>query len=161
MTALPDIHAAPSPADSPRTVDGSRWLKRSAQRLGGAALMTAAAGLWVQPGASWDADVMLIKLGLSLTLGLAGLAVLQAGRAVPPVEVEIDTIRREVRLMRGKGRARQLVTRTALAELGPAEVQGNMVRLWSGDGALIAEVALTDPAIRRSLTGALRDADKL
>ncbi|MEO0380669.1 MAG: hypothetical protein AAF252_10385, partial [Pseudomonadota bacterium] len=89
------------------------------------------------------------------------LAFLQAGRAQPSVEIEIDTVRREVRLVRGKGRARDVVSQIAIADLGPAEVRGEMARLWTTDGDLVAEVAMSDPALRLSLLGALRDAGKL
>ena len=142
-------------------VNGARWLVRSAQRMAGVTLILAAVGLWVVPGSLWDADVVMIKFGLTILFGLGGLCVLQLGRAQPLVQVEIDTLRREVRLVRGTGRGRTLVRRTAIADLGPAELHGAMVRLWAADGALVAEVAISDPVARRSLTGALRDAGKL
>ena len=40
-------------------------------------------------------------------------------------------------------------------------VRGTMARLWTADGALVAEVAMSDPDLRRSLMGALRDAGKI
>ncbi|MEO0400760.1 MAG: hypothetical protein AAF214_00130 [Pseudomonadota bacterium] len=166
MTAFPDMiapqTAAPAAPSTPaRTVDGQRWLIRGAQRVGGAACVLAALGLWVQPGAAWDADLALFKMGLSVGLGFVGLAVMQMGRAVPSVDVEIDTIRREVRLVRGQGRARALVSRTRMTDLGPAELHANMLRMWAQDGALVAEVALSDPQMRARLVGALKDAGKL
>lgn len=161
MTAVTDFTAPTPLADAPRMIHGGRWLARIGQRMGGAALVLAAVGLWVAPGASWDMDLALMKMGLSLAIGFAGLAILTAGRAVPSIEIEIDTVRREVRLVRGKGRARTLVSRTAIADLGPAELHGNMARLWAADGALVAEVAMGDPDLRRGLTAALRDEGKL
>ncbi|MFP4327813.1 MAG: hypothetical protein ACLFQL_07370 [Paracoccaceae bacterium] len=44
--------------------------------IAGAGLVAAALGLWVLPGASMAADLLLMKLGLSLFLGLGGLALI-------------------------------------------------------------------------------------
>jgi hypothetical protein len=161
MTAFPDAQDQPTPSEFPRIVGGQRWVVRSAQRLIGASLVLAAMGLWIQPGALLDADVMLMKLGVSLCMGFAGLAILQAGRTVPGIEVEIDTVRREVRLVRRKGSTSALVSRTAMTDLGPAEQRGNLLRLWAANGALLAEVAMGDGPARASMIGALRDSGKL
>ena len=161
MTAITDISTSTGMPEAPHMISGERWLTRSAQRLGGIALVLAAIGLWIAPGAGMDADVALFKLGVAVALGFAGLAVMQAGRAQPAVAFEIDTLRREVRLVRGNGRNRSVVSRISIADLGPAEVHGQMARLWTVDGALVAEVAMSDPDLRRSLMGALRDAGKL
>lgn len=161
MSAASDIDYSAPLADAPRMINGQRLLARGAQRLGGAALLLASLGLWIAPGSSWDADTALFKLGVSVALALTGMIIMQSGRAVPAIEVEIDTVRREVRLVRGKGRARSLVSRTAIADLGPAEIRGTMVRLWDAEGVLLAEIAMSDPASRYSLTMALRDAGKL
>ncbi|WP_299730860.1 hypothetical protein [uncultured Tateyamaria sp.] len=161
MTAITDFSTQHDIGEAPHMVDGASWMTRGAQSVGGIALVLAAIGLWITPGAAFDPDLALIKLGVSATLILMGLAIIQAGWARPMVEVEIDTVRREVRLMRGKGRARSLVSRTSIADLGPAEVRGNMARLWTTDGSLVAEVAMSDPDLRRSLMGALRDAGKI
>lgn len=161
MPVMSDLAVTTPLAEAPRTINGQRWMARVGQRLAGAALVLAAFGMWIAPGASFDGDIALFKLGVSLVLGFAGLAISNAGRSVPAIEVEIDTVRREVRLMRGKGRARTLVSRTYIRDLGPAEVHGTMARLWGADGALIAEVAMSDPSLRRSLTNVLRDEGKL
>lgn len=160
MAAFSDVMANAVPVEPARLLDGGRWLARGAQRLGGVALVLAAAALWLQPGAMLDADVVLIKLGVSLAAGFIGLALVQGARARPSVQVAIDTVRREVRLER-EGATPRVIGRTAFADLGRAEHLGGMVRLWADDGTLIAEVALTDPATQRTLLGALRDAGKL
>ena len=161
MTAITHISPTAPLAETPHMVNGDRWLVRSMQRMAGMILIMAAAGLWVVPGSVWDADILATKFVLTILFGVVGLAVLQMGRAQPLVQVEIDTLRREVRLVRGKGQHRTVVSRTAIADLGPAEQHGTMVRLWARDGSLVAEVAMTDPEARRGLTGALRDAGKL
>lgn len=161
MTAITDISTTTGVPEAPHMIGGERWLARGAQSLGGVALVLAAFGVWVAPGAGFEPDLALFKLGVSVALGISGLVIMQAGRAQPAVEFEIDTLRREVRLVRGNGRNRSLVSRISIADLGPAEVHGNMARLWTADGSLVAEVAMSDPDLRRSLMGALRDAGKL
>ncbi|MEO9576016.1 MAG: hypothetical protein ABJ263_01880 [Tateyamaria sp.] len=161
MTAITDISTTTGVPEAPHMIGGERWLVRGAQSVGGVALVLAAFGVWVAPGAGIEPDLALFKLGVSVALGFAGLAIMQAGRAQPAVEFEIDTLRREVRLVRGSGRNRSFVSRISIADLGPAEVHGNMARLWTVDGSLVAEVAMSDPDLRRSLMGALRDAGKL
>lgn len=161
MTALADVSTYTPLAEAPRMVGAQRMIARGSRRMVGATLILAALGLWIAPGGSWDADIALIKLGLSLFSGFAGLAVLSGEPVVAPVQVEIDTVRREVRLVRGKGRARELVSRTAVRDLGQAEMDGAMVRLWDSKGTLLAEVALSDPAVRRGLMSVLRDEGKV
>ena len=161
MTAFADIVEPKTLAEAPRMVSADRFFARVARRVIGSALVLAAFGFWFAPGGSWDADIALIKLGLSVFAGFAGLAVLSGERVVASVEVEIDTVRREIRLVRGKGRAREVVSRTAVRDLGQADMDGVMVRLWDADGALLAEVPLNDMSVRRGLMSMLRDEGKL
>lgn len=57
---------------SVRALDTGRTLGRLARRVTGAGLILAAAGLWLAPGSSWAADILLIKLVLSLVAGASG-----------------------------------------------------------------------------------------
>ena len=101
MTATSEFMNIQAPTLEPaRMVDGGRMIIRSAQRLIGAALTLAAIGIWIAPGASWESDVMLFKLILSLTAVIAGLGLMGASTAPRAPEIQIDTIRREVRLVR-------------------------------------------------------------
>lgn len=68
-------------------------------RLGGAALVLAAAGLWLAPGVAADAELALMKLGASLFLAALGVVLLLAGRRSGVDEVQIDTIQREIRIV--------------------------------------------------------------
>ncbi|WP_415920236.1 hypothetical protein [Tateyamaria sp. SN6-1] len=145
-----------------RTVSGARWLVRGAQRFLGTALMLAVAGLWLHPGATFDQDIALIKLVLSVVMGMGGLALLIGGRPERTVEVELDTRRGELRLVRRHAdAASQVVHRCAFADLGHVELAGQMVRLWDADSGLLAEVPLSDPASRSVLLTALRAHGKL
>ncbi|MGC1495107.1 MAG: hypothetical protein WA790_04810 [Sulfitobacter sp.] len=154
---------AAAPALQPvRIVGGGRMLVRAAQRLMGVALIIAALGLWLAPGASWESDVMLFKLILSITAGLAGLGLMQSSATPQAPEVEIDTIRREVRLVRrAKDGHSDVLQRCAFAELGRVEREGAHVRLWDSSNTFLAEVSLSDRSAMSSLVSGLRDAGKL
>lgn len=164
MTALSDFRDFQAPNMPARTVDGARWLARGFAQFVGVVLVLVAFGLWLLPNTQWEADLTLMKLGISLFVGFAGLALLDAGRAQRMVEVQIDTTKGEVRLVRSAKRqpsAQEVISRARFEDLGPAEHRGEMVHLWAGDGGLVAEVALSDPGTRTELLNALRAAGKL
>lgn len=154
-----DIIRALEPA---RMVDGGRLIMRGLQRMLGVALTLAAVGIWIAPGASWESDIMLFKLVLSLTALLAGLGIMQTSRKAAKPEVEIDTIRREVRVVRmGASGAPILLQRCPFGDLSRAEQDGNHVRMFGPDKNLLAEVTLTSRATLVSLITGLHNAGKL
>ncbi|MGJ8628362.1 MAG: hypothetical protein ACSHXB_15485 [Sulfitobacter sp.] len=165
MTATADFMnaEATAPALAPvRIADGGRMLVRAAQRFCGAALVIAALGLWVAPGASWENDLMLFKLILSITAGLAGLGLMQSSAKPRTPEIEIDTIRREVRLVRVVRDGKNVVLqRCGFSELSRAERDGVHVRLWDSNDVLLAEVSLADQNSMTSLMAGLRAAGKI
>ncbi len=143
-------------------VDGGRMIIRGTQRLFGVSLTIAAIGLWLAPGASWESDVMLFKLILSITAVIAGLGLVSASAKPRAPEVEIDTIRREVRLVRRqRGTAAEILQNCAFADLAKAEYKGSTVRLWDASGAFLAEANLSDRTAFSSLIAGLRDVGKL
>lgn len=159
MTATADFLVAKAPDPQPvRMVDGRRMVVRGLQRLLGTAMALAAAGLWLAPGALWESDVMLFKLILSLIGLLAAFGLIQASATPPQPEIQIDTVRRELRLVRPDG---EVLQRCTFADLSRAEQTGTNLRLWDAAGILLAEVALSDRAALRSLVAGLRDAGKL
>lgn len=163
MTATADFVDQSLPVSEPvRMVDGARMIARGAQRLIGASLALAAIGLWAAPGASWESDILLFKLILSLTAVLAGIGLMTASAKPRAPEIEIDTIRREVRLVRRMRGQQPVVLESARFDaLARAEVDGTIVRLWDTQGAFLAEVCPTDRTALASLIGGLRDAGKL
>ena len=147
-----------------RTVDGARWLARGAQQFTGVVLLMAVVGLWLQPGAAFDQEIMLVKLALSCFAGMAGAALIRGGRVQRGVEIEIDLNGEELRLVRpqasGHG-APDVVHRCGFAELGPVEIVSQMARVWGADGSLLAEVPMADPHTRLALMRALRAHGKI
>ncbi|MCX7560093.1 hypothetical protein OS190_10985 [Sulfitobacter sp. F26204] len=163
MTATAEFMNPTPPAAEPvRMVDGGRMIVRGAQRLVGVSLTIAALALWMVPGSSWENDVMLFKLILSLTAVIAGLGLVSSSAKPRTPEVEIDTIRREVRLVRRqRGVVPEVLQSCGFAQLARAEHEGSVVRLWDHAGKFLAEVSLTDRSALSSLVAGLRDAGKL
>jgi len=163
MAASADIAPVKRLTTQPAGIsDGAPVLLRGVHRLAGVSLALAAVGIWVAPGATWDTDVMLFKLALSSAALVAGFGLIQAGvRPVQP-EIQIDTIRREIRVVRTQAKGPSEVTnRCAFAQLSRVERTGNHVRMYGPDDALIADVTLTQRAALNSLIAGLQDAGKL
>ncbi|MEM7521432.1 MAG: hypothetical protein AAF307_10380 [Pseudomonadota bacterium] len=163
MTATADFIQKDIPVTEPvRMVDGTRMIARGIQRLLGAALALAAVGLWVAPGSSWDNDILLFKLILSLTAVFAGIGLMSASAKPRAPEVQIDTIRREVRLVRRMTGAAPVVLQSCrFDELAQAEFDGATVKLWDTEGVFLADVCPTDRNALSSLVSGLRDAGKI
>ncbi|WP_281992282.1 hypothetical protein [Sulfitobacter geojensis] len=163
MTASAEfMNTRPDAIEPVRMAGGGRMIVRGAQRLLGVSMTLAALGLWLAPGASWESDVMLFKLILSLTAVIAGLGLMGASTAPRAPEIQIDTIRREVRLVRRqRGGADQVLQSCGFAKLSRAEQDGNSVFLWDQAGLFLAEVSLTDRKALSSLVAGLRDVGKL
>ncbi|MGB7241602.1 MAG: hypothetical protein WBC93_05905 [Sulfitobacter sp.] len=143
------------------SVDGSRMMLRGAQRVIGVALVVASFGLWLSPGANFEPDLMLMKLMVSALTGIIGLALIQ--HATQPVEplIELDVIRKELRLVRVEGLKKELVQKCAFTALSRVEQNGNCMRMWDENGHLLAEVTVADRNVLDSLTSGLRNAGKL
>ncbi len=163
MTATATNPQTDVPATEPLNMaDGGRMILRGAQRLIGASLTLAALGLWFAPGSSWESDVMLFKLILSITAVLAGIGFMSASVRPRAPEVEIDMVRREVRVVRRMvGAAPVILQSCKFAKLSRAEQAGPIVRLWDKGGQFLAEVSPTDRQAFTSLISGLRDEGKL
>jgi hypothetical protein len=150
------VQSAPAHA-----LDGSRLVVRATQAFIGAVLILAAVGLWAMPGSDWSGDLLLIKLVLSLMMVLGGIAMLHTPNTSIAPEIEIDTIRREVRVVRRGDDGDDVLSAHKFADLERAEMQGAHMVLWAKGGVMLAEVAMSDPKIRSSLTSAMMQAGKL
>lgn len=145
-----------------RTVDGGRLIMRVLLRLTGVALVLACLGLWLAPGASWESDIMLFKLILSVMTGLTGICLLQTSVAPKQPEIEIDTKIGELRLIRPSRAGRgEVLHSCSFADLELAELRGQHLRLWEKGSRLIAEIAITNGRAENEMLAGLRAAGKL
>lgn len=132
-----------------------RVMGRAAQRFVGFLLVLAGFGIWLAPGAVMAADLNLIKMVISLLCAVAGTALWQVGKAQPCAELEIDSVRQEVRLVRWTGRQRDLIELRSFEDLSRVEFDGAKVRFWQQGSALLAEVDLHDTGSLRALRAGL------
>lgn len=137
--------------------DGVPWLVRTAQRFGGVACSVAGLALLLFPFGAATTTEILCKFMVALILGFVGAALWQAGSPVATPEMEIDLVRREVRLIRWVGRQRHETSKAPFSDLGRADVTGRVARLWDKTDGLIAEISLADENAVRSLKRALQD----
>ena len=160
MTATSDFMPEQQPYRvSTGTVDGSRMIWRGVQRIAGVALVVAASGLWIAPGADWSNDVMLMKMGLSVTALMVGFWFLLSGARPPQPNLEIDTVRGEVRLVRpGAMGASLTLHRCRFADLARVELSGYTLKFWDERSGFIADVHVSDRTTLDRLLSSLRDA---
>ncbi len=137
--------------------DGVPWVVRTAQRFGGVAFSVAGLALLLFPFGAATTTEILCKLMMALVFGFVGAALWQSGSPASTPEMEIDLVRREIRLMRWVGRHRQETSRASFSDLGRAEIAGRVARLWDKTDGLVAELNLADERAVRSLQRALQD----
>ncbi len=78
MSAIPDDPQSADATHRPCGVEQSAFSIFG--RIVGAALVASALGLWVLPGSDYSAELLLIKLGLTLTMALIGVTLYVAAR---------------------------------------------------------------------------------
>ncbi|MEP6021292.1 MAG: hypothetical protein ABJ251_22705 [Paracoccaceae bacterium] len=144
----------------------SMYLKTRAVGMRGAgkfgmAMIVLAFAVWFAPESVFPAMPKIFKLFASLSFGFLGLAFWQSVSNLGLPSVEIDTIRREVKLMRGFGKTRHVAGEYKFKDLAQAERVGNQIRLWGNDGTILVDVEMRDPAKLNSLVSGLRDEGKL
>ena len=146
----------------PYMLDGSRMLMRMLSR--GAAMTAAfmAVLVWLAPGASWESDVMLFKLGLSIAAIFASVAFWQGSLPPLPPSVEIDAENAELRLVRqDQHRDKCVIERCSFAGLQTVELNGRRIAFWAPGGRLLAEITLSNAYAHAQLLAALRAEGKL
>ncbi|MEM7720590.1 MAG: hypothetical protein AAF222_15440 [Pseudomonadota bacterium] len=161
MTATSDfIDWAERPTPAPLA---QRWVHRfvrSIQAILGGGWVIGGVLLWAMPGATASYDVALLKMGLTVILWMSGALMLYGAlRPVPWEQVDIDLVRREVRV-RGVGGTED-VQICRFSKLGRAEMTDGVIGLWGPDGTFWADVDVPDADVQRLLVSALRDAGKL
>lgn len=143
-------------------LDGGRLVLRLTMRLGAVSFAMVVLLIWIAPGATWDNDVMLFKLALSVISGLISAAMWQCSLAPARPTVEVDIANMEVRVMRRQGGApARVIERCTFADLDAVDLYGRHIILWGKGKRLLADISLSDTTAHDSLLGALRSVGKL
>ena len=137
-------------------------MMRLAMRIGAVTFAIVVLLVWFAPGATWDNEIILFKLALSVISGLTAVAMWK--RSLPTVRptVEVDIAKMEVRVMRREGDALPRVIESCrFADLETVDLQGRHIVLWAKGKRLLADITLSNATAHASLLAALRDQGKL
>jgi hypothetical protein len=114
-------------------------------RFTGVVLMLAAVGIWLLSGSLWDAEMMLLRLGVSVVFMCLGLALLHAGRRTARDEIHLDQRARELRhVRRGHDGIARLRQRLALRDLSEVVIDEDRLVLRGRDGQVLLELSGMD-----------------
>lgn len=143
-------------------LDGGRFVMRLAMRLGAVSFAMVVLLVWIAPGATWDADVLLFKLALSVVSSLIAAALWKGSKPQGKPSVEVDIANMEVRVMRQRGNApARIIERCSFAELEAVDLNGRHIILWSKGKRLLADITLSNATAHASLLASLRSVGKL
>jgi len=141
---------------------GGRFVARLACKLCAVSLGLAAVMLWIAPGATWESDVMLFKLVLSIFGAYAAFALFQHSRPVDPPSVEIDVAQKELRLIcEDDACGTILIERCAFEDLHAVDLRGRRITFWADGGRFLAEISLSNANAHATLLACLRGLGKL
>lgn len=111
-------------------------------RFVGVVLMLAAVGIWILSGPLWDAEMMLVRLAISVIFMCLGLILLQAGRDELRDEIHLDQTADELRhVQRGRDGIARVVRCLPLATLGEASIAQDTLTLRCKAGEIVMEVS--------------------
>lgn len=121
-------------------------------RVAGTALVLSSGAMWLMPGSLVEPDMLLIKLGLSVTFLLCGLALLMIHHIDNRPDAYFDPIRNEVRVLQKDKRGRpKSVLRRSYDTLGCARFRDNLVEVFDVDGSLLMRLPIQDRDVRQAL----------
>lgn len=141
----------------------ANWTLRIAlMRAFGAALILSAGGVWLMPSGAADAEMNLIRMGVSLLFLLVGLVLMSMFDRGARPEACFDPIRRELRVLRcdSQGRPRTILRRS-YETLGGARLTANAVQLFEADGSLLMSLPIASAAMRSQLRDQLSGAVRI
>lgn len=155
-------YTAPPVLGIPHMLDGSRLMLRLLLRLCAVSFALVAVLVWLAPGATWESDIMLFKLALSLGAVVCTVGFWQASLPPVPPTVEVDIAGLEVRVVREvSGQAPRIIERCAFGDLEAVDLNGRHIVLWSRGGRLLADITLSNVQTHARLLAALRSLGKL
>ncbi|MBV1896238.1 MAG: hypothetical protein KUG70_07250 [Rhodobacteraceae bacterium] len=118
----------------------------------GTALILTAPALWLLPGSNVSADLLPIKLGMTLLFFLCGLVLLMRNHSDAQPEVYFDPIRREMRVLQRNDRGRpETILRRSYDTLGAVQFSKRSLEMWDVDGSVLMRLSLPDEKMRRVL----------
>lgn len=145
--AARDVTVQSRPA--PRVFSGSL-------RFGGVAFIMAAAGLWIVPAPAWDAEMVLIRLLVSLVFGCFGVLLIHAGDTSLWDEIHLDRQARELRhVQRGRDGIARLRQRVSLDVVDAVVIDEDTLVLQDRTGAIVMEVSGLDRSTLKTLQAGL------
>lgn len=125
-------------------------------RVTGTALVLSASGMWLMPGSQNEADMVLIKLGVSIFFFLCGLALLMRNHVDNQPDAYFDPIRGELRVLQKNNRGRpQTVLRRRYDTLGSARFSDKTVEMYDVDGSLLMRLPVENADVRHALRSQL------
>ncbi|PCH67180.1 MAG: hypothetical protein COC12_11895 [Rhodobacteraceae bacterium] len=121
-------------------------------RIVGTAMVLSASGMWLMPGSQNTADLVLIKLGVSVFFFLLGLALLMRNHSDNQPDAYFDPIRGELRVLQKNNRGRpQTVLRRSYDSLGSARFTNDMLEMYDVDGTILMRLPIENADIRNAL----------
>lgn len=113
-----------------------------AARFAGVVLMLSALGIWILSGPLWDAEMMLVRLAISVLFMSLGLMLLHAGRGRVRDEVHLDTRAQQLRhVQRGRDGIARTRQTFAMSDLGEITVDDDVLILRSRAGDIVMELS--------------------
>lgn len=129
------------------------WHLRSiVMRVVGAAMVLSSTGIWLMPGAGADPELTLMKIGISIFLLFAGMALMMVNDPDSHPDAYFDPIRRELRILQRNGQGRpRTVLRRGYDSLGSVRFKDRSVELFEIDGSLLIRLPLSLGSTRKLL----------
>ncbi len=118
----------------------------------GSGLVIGSAAMWVLPGSTTAADLVLMKFGASVFMLFFGLAILMLSHSDNQPDAYFDPIRREVRVLQRSENGRpQTVLRRSFDSLGSARFSEKTLELYDMDGSVLMRLKIQSPEVRHAL----------
>jgi hypothetical protein len=101
-----------------------RFLRDAVLVFSGAVLVLVGLGQWLMPGALFTADLVALKIAVTAAMLSLGLVCLHAVGRDAAVEIQVDTVKRELRVVeRDRRGGERLVQRIAMRDIDSAYVK--------------------------------------
>lgn len=146
LDGLPNLRAAQTWGEFGT---GAPWsLKAMVLRLLGGCMVLSSTGLWLVEGAGDDAQLALVRVGLSVVLLFFGLVLMLINDPSGQPSVQFDLRAQKVRVVQKKGNRELLLKQLSFDRVGHVKFTANTLALFQTDGTMVVEVPFADPQSR-------------